>query len=1052
MADVRRQRLRQDETTEMSWNGIDFVEVVKNRSLLRVFMLCPVTDQSDEWVWQLSSEFWKCPRDLEPAANNGNPPDPDQPQIVRLRLPRELKPGRYSLGVRGAGIDPRHQSRNFVYRHSPRTEIDPKPRTAPPKPSRPNPEMNYLAKDYASFRRLILDRLSVVMPNWKERHEADLGIMLVELMAYVGDYLSYTQDAVATEAYLGTARQRISVRRHARFVDYELSEGCNSRTFLAAEVNRNQVALDPRNVMFITRLPDPQQAGQAIFALRELPPELPPPFETFEAMELPRQPGPLTEADLKNETGLIGWLADRGALILNEFDPQTRASVRASCARSEPPEAETVQAVLRELNRLIADRCFVGLIREAGVRAFEADCLLVENVPDLIERNRLLLYRMVPHLVSGDSGDGFLRFFESLNSINFYTWDGEVDGLPRGSTKATLADRALPGELLVDEECSPFVRRMAQPTQLQSLQAGSVLIVEERIGPTTGVTSDADPNHRQAVRLTKVRFGEDPVRGTRIVEVEWNAEDALRFPLCLTARAADSGAIRRNVSIARGNVVAVDHGRRYELEQPRDFLPIDGIEPKARPDATFRSRNRSACPDPVQRELRRQTPANSAVRRVGDILPDSGLTFREPVEPGFSAERILNQMAHHSRPAIRVTSAPALPAEVASVLARYSPALTNRACFRPNDLENPEAFLQFLNGIDEAILRGLKRFQPRLGALLPSLPRNESIEDSAEIRQALALLQERSRWESRSHLLDSRPHDRHFTIEMDNDRRAHLRFPHERKNSAASRELFWIEYRVGNGTAGNVGAGSIRHMVYRTTPVTGIARVWNPLPADGGTAPETLQHARLHAPRQHLKKRRAVIGADYREIVLRDFPREVQAVAVQLKEFSTWTEVSIAVELMADVDPGFLQNRILPAVEKVKRIGHRVTVRPPVKVPLEIGLLVCVEDGYLRGHVREELFRVFSHDEFPDGQRGFFHADNFVMGGPIYLSRIVSAARSVSGVQNVTVTSFQRKGAGDRGERASGVMAFSAFEVAVLENDGVDPQSGRLELEMRGAR
>ena len=70
------------------------------------------------------------------------------------------------------------------------------------------PEINYLAKDYASFRQLILDRLALLLPDWKERNPADLGITLVELLAYVGDYLSYQQDAIATEAYLGTARRR----------------------------------------------------------------------------------------------------------------------------------------------------------------------------------------------------------------------------------------------------------------------------------------------------------------------------------------------------------------------------------------------------------------------------------------------------------------------------------------------------------------------------------------------------------------------------------------------------------------------------------------------------------------------------------------------------------------------------------------------------------------------------------------------------------------------------------------------------------------------------
>ncbi len=98
------------------------------------------------------------------------------------------------------------------------------------------PEINYLAKDYASFRQLILDRMAVTMPRWKERNPADSGIMLVEILAYAADYLSYQQDAVATEAYLGTARKRISVRRHVRLVDYYMHDGCNARTWVHLDV------------------------------------------------------------------------------------------------------------------------------------------------------------------------------------------------------------------------------------------------------------------------------------------------------------------------------------------------------------------------------------------------------------------------------------------------------------------------------------------------------------------------------------------------------------------------------------------------------------------------------------------------------------------------------------------------------------------------------------------------------------------------------------------------------------------------------------------------
>jgi hypothetical protein len=53
------------------------------------------------------------------------------------------------------------------------------------------------------------------------RRRADLEVVLVEALAYVGDTVSYFQDATATESYLAAARKRASVRRQAKLVDYE---------------------------------------------------------------------------------------------------------------------------------------------------------------------------------------------------------------------------------------------------------------------------------------------------------------------------------------------------------------------------------------------------------------------------------------------------------------------------------------------------------------------------------------------------------------------------------------------------------------------------------------------------------------------------------------------------------------------------------------------------------------------------------------------------------------------------------------------------------------
>ena len=60
-------------------------------------------------------------------------------------------------------------------------------------------------------------------------------------------------------------------------------------------------------------------------------------------------------------------------------------------------------------------------------------------------------------------------------------------------------------------------------------------------------------------------------------------------------------------------------------------------------------------------------------------------------------------------------------------------------------------------------------------------------------------------------------------------------------------------------------------------------------------------------------------------------------------------------------------------------------------------LEVCVEPGYFRSDVKQALLERLSSRVLPDGQRGFFHPDNFTFGQPVYLSPIFAAAMAVSG-------------------------------------------------------
>jgi hypothetical protein len=103
------------------------------------------------------------------------------------------------------------------------------------------PPIDYLARDFLSFRQALSDFSAVRYPGWRERSEADVGIVVLEALAALADDLSYTQDRVAAEATLDTATQRRSIVRHARLVDYEPRPLTSARALLQLNVSAGPI-------------------------------------------------------------------------------------------------------------------------------------------------------------------------------------------------------------------------------------------------------------------------------------------------------------------------------------------------------------------------------------------------------------------------------------------------------------------------------------------------------------------------------------------------------------------------------------------------------------------------------------------------------------------------------------------------------------------------------------------------------------------------------------------------------------------------------------------
>ncbi|WP_141340281.1 putative baseplate assembly protein [Bradyrhizobium sp. USDA 3458] len=266
-------------------NGIDYVEVLDSQApagsprqrtlLVRFLKTAPAVTKANfeitggeriseigiAWVTRADAPDHELLK-LESELLKALPHLPDADKVIVVRTNTSGDYSTYTLHLVAStaslapppGIDPLLARVTFSFKVECPSDFDCAQRHICPPEKTTAPRIDYLAKDYGSFRRLMLDRMAQTVPDWAERNAADLGIALVELLAFVGDRLSYAQDAVATEAYLATARRRPSVRRLTRLVDYAMHDGANSRVWVQVQVHGAPVDLPRDGTKFLTRV------------------------------------------------------------------------------------------------------------------------------------------------------------------------------------------------------------------------------------------------------------------------------------------------------------------------------------------------------------------------------------------------------------------------------------------------------------------------------------------------------------------------------------------------------------------------------------------------------------------------------------------------------------------------------------------------------------------------------------------------------------------------------------------------------------------------------
>jgi hypothetical protein len=910
------------------------------------------------------------------------------------------------------------------------------------------PPINYLAKDYGSFRTLILDRLNQLLPASVGNNEADLPVVLAELIAYRADLLSYQQDAVATEAYLETARSRISLRRHARLVGYHVHDGCNARAWVHVSVAADPgdpVLLDHALTRFYTYAPG-MPATLAVGAGNETL-ALAAGVQVFEPMHdalLYAEhnlinfytwgetqcclPAGAVEATLQ---GALPNLATGAVLIFQEvIGPQTGNAADADPAHRCAVRVTQV-AHTDALGNPLVDPLYGVPITEIQWDAADAPpfpvCIssaAAANVSVVLGNNVLADHGLsLPAAALG-----------TVPAPRFYYPPAAPQCAP------PAAPVALPTRFRPPLLSSPVTQAVPLALTASPVASGVVLL-------GAGSASLLDASGLIALSVATTNPSAWPALFGVVVQQNATAAANIDLSVVYAPTPAASG---------MSGPVVVEHftGLSFVPSEPNYVvtainelsnlirIPSSYAPPGTAP-AVFSTSPTSLIPgQPVT-----LSDQSSAAVPFLTVQPTSPSAW--PADVGLSVQGVEAEPPAFN---LAVVYYPPSPLGVALPVALEE--FSNVA----------QATLALAIDAGSRLLR-VQSFagMPDIGLTAQDLmTANASSAVPAIALQGTPLEGAPTSWYPAQDLLSSGPNDPAFVVEIEADGSAYVRFatpgdpssPLETNGLVPPENMsFAASYRVGNGSAGNVGAESL---ILLAAADARIQRCSNPLPAAGGTDPESNDQIRRRAPQSFLSLApdtltRAITLADY-QAVAETQPQVNQAVA-SLRWTGSWYSVFIAVEPVSGGSlTGALQQRVASAVDACRLAGQDIQLESPQYVSLRLALSVEVKDAYFRSDVASAVLQALGNRRLPNGRLGLFYPGNFTFGQSVYLSPIYAAVRAVAGVASVMATEFQPQGLDTAQYLDAGEIPLGSLQVARLDNDPSYPDHGQVILTLQGGR
>ncbi len=267
-------------------------------------------------------------------------------------------------------------------------------------------------------------------------------------------------------------------------------------------------------------------------------------------------------------------------------------------------------------------------------------------------------------------------------------------------------------------------------------------------------------------------------------------------------------------------------------------------------------------------------------------------------------------------------------------------------------------------------------------------------------------------------------------------------------------DVFSVTYRIGMGSAGNLAAGAIQNV--DPSASGSLSSVRNPFAVTNGADAETAQHIQRMAPQAFRAVQfRAVIPSDY-EKAAETLPWVLKA-GTAFRWTGSWLTVFTTVDPEAGQSSGANatlaeQEQLIDLLNRRRLAGYESYAPPPTLVSIDLQITVCVKDGWLSSDVEAGVLARLADAKLPDGTAGFFYADSFTFGTPLYRSNLEAAIQGVDGVNGVLDVEYRQRGASNLFTPLPDVLQFGSNQILRLANDPDYPERGTIRVFPEGGR